>query len=126
MKNLVNLLYLFFYLLCGGVAFASNGKPASSAGSKTRVYAAETIHQNKYGLNHNILNIQNDFVFTIEDGDEDTEDGKQESEARNALTVFCSFFSYSSPNLYKDTFRYDKQILSVNSPLYILQRALRI
>ena len=125
MRNPINFFLVFFYLLCGGIAFASNGRPASSTGSKTRAYTTEAINQNKYGSNHNILSIQNDFVFTIEDEDEDTEDRKQGSEARYALAVFFSFL-YNSPDLRTDTFNYSKQVSPVHSPLYIMQRTLRI
>jgi hypothetical protein len=125
MRNPIQFFLAFFYLLCGGITFASNGKPASSVGSKTGIYTT-AINQNKYGSNHNILSIQNDFVFTIEDEDEDAEDRKQESVTRDAVTVFFSFISYNSPNRCKDTFRRGRQSLSVHSSLYIMQRALRI
>ena len=126
MKTFVNSLLLCLFILWTATYVQSSGIDATSS-SKTGIKYNRTKVDNKCGYtsaNH-VLNDENDFLFSVEDEDKESENEKRSSDARDILTTLLSSFTNSFIPCGRFS-HYNRQIFLDNSPLYIAQRVLRI
>lgn len=101
----------------------SASKTSSSLHIKLRLYITESAKQGKYGSLNDVFVNESDFVFNIEDEDDDNKGRQNESILKNASTG-----TFSSSHLSSDSVisHYVSPFSLFVSPIYIAQRVLRI
>jgi hypothetical protein len=126
MKTFLNLLlFCCFSLLANGPLHAFDSDFVSTGRSVTKDCSANSYDQQCAVLTEDILNAENDLVFSVEEEDEEYGNEKHSSDERKIIADLFSTFAESFNSCRRFSF-YDTQVFSQNSPLYIAQRVLRI
>lgn len=124
MKPFANFLLLCFFLLIG-VAFtqAFACQPSSSHHIKPKLYVTENAKCGRYGSLQDVFLSDNDFVFSIEDEDDEHE---RRHESKVDHGSICYSFSNYLDNISSGTSYQIAPAIFYISQIYIAQRVLRI
>jgi hypothetical protein len=125
MKTIVKLSLLCFCLLWSSLnVHASDFNLTTSVRNITKLYTDKNNNRHESAAFANVINVEDDFVFSAEDEDEEFENGKRLSIVKDVLALLCSFADLftSCTKLHS----HNIQTFPDNSPIYISQRVLRI
>ena len=103
---------------------ASDFNLTTSVRNITKLYTDKNNNRHESKSFANVINVEDDFVFNAEDEDEEFENGKRLSIAKDVLALLCS-----SADLFTSCTKlqsHNIQTFPDNSPIYIAQRVLRI
>ena len=125
MKPLAKFLLLCFFLLIG-VAFtqAFACQPASSHHIKPKLYVTENAKCGRYGTLQDVFLSDNDFVFSIEDEDDDYE-GRRHESAVNHGAIWSGSYNYLDNISSAASYQIDPTSF-YTSQIYLAQGVLRI